>query len=425
MSQSSTIELPGGWRVKTTYLLILLFPIAGMSVRHWISYIFFIISLLALRCVFEKRHDLYKEEKILLTFFLIFPLTDVLSSLINGWGYEQVKALGLDIRYLLFIPLYLFFRRLSGAGKMLLYGFLVGSFVLLIQAGYELFVLDKRAVDGIYSSIIFGPYAVLTGFFLISGASIFRTKEKLYIVPLAVAFALIALIFSANRGGYLAFIILTFVLVVMRLRGYKLASALLIALVVPLVAYKTFEIVEHRVDTAIHEVKMYMGYENTALVESGLGSGGQRLEMWKTSLLIIRDNPLFGVGRWNYDDKATIYIEEGLVNEQADNHDQPHNIYLEMLVSNGIVGFIMFLGVLFYSFALFVRNYKYDKLAAPVGIILTIGYASFGLTEAAPFVRSNFLSIYLVCLSVIFSWHMQQMHDMKTVEPDWKLKWRN
>ena len=96
---------PIGWRANSGHLLLFLFPMAGMSIVGWISYIFAFLTLISLSFVFYKQHQLHREERVLITIFFLGFTAFMLSNTVNGWGEDQVSALGVEIRYLLFIPL--------------------------------------------------------------------------------------------------------------------------------------------------------------------------------------------------------------------------------------------------------------------------------------------------------------------------------
>jgi hypothetical protein len=78
------------------------------------------------------------------------------------------------------------------------------------------------------------------------------------------------------------------------------------------------------------------------------GSLVQRLEYWRTSLLLVRQHPAFGVGTGDLPDAfARQYVE-------MDSHLAPHyrlrshNQYLSIMVAFGIAGFVWFLFTLIY-----------------------------------------------------------------------------
>ncbi|WP_394676295.1 O-antigen ligase family protein [uncultured Sphingobacterium sp.] len=84
-------------------------------------------------------------------------------------------------------------------------------------------------------------------------------------------------------------------------------------------------------------------------------SGKGRLLIWKISLNIFLDNPIFGIGFSNFENLYTIYqskyfTETHLENEifYSDVIRYPYNEYIKLLCEQGIFGFLLFL-ILCYS----------------------------------------------------------------------------
>jgi O-antigen ligase len=74
----------------------------------------------------------------------------------------------------------------------------------------------------------------------------------------------------------------------------------------------------------------------------------QRLEYWRTSVLIIRQNPVLGVGTG---DLPTVFEEQYRkmnTNLASQNRLRSHNQYLSITVAFGIVGLVWFLVAMFY-----------------------------------------------------------------------------
>ena len=62
-------------REKYVYVLLFLFPIFAVTVRHWVSNIFVVLSLSSLVLLYlqrKQRTELLKEEKILLWAFAAY-----------------------------------------------------------------------------------------------------------------------------------------------------------------------------------------------------------------------------------------------------------------------------------------------------------------------------------------------------------------
>jgi O-antigen ligase len=71
--------------------------------------------------------------------------------------------------------------------------------------------------------------------------------------------------------------------------------------------------------------------------EVGAGSLGGRVGIWKAGLLIFRDNPLFGIGAGAF--------RTGML-EMHGFEASPHNLFLSIMVSQGLIGLLLFLLIL-------------------------------------------------------------------------------
>ena len=68
--------------------------------------------------------------------------------------------------------------------------------------------------------------------------------------------------------------------------------------------------------------------------------------MYETTLGIIRDNPLFGVGTGGFKQEFSEIAAEKYSGWRANPADDPHNQYLFILAENGLVGLAAFLFVI-------------------------------------------------------------------------------
>jgi hypothetical protein len=99
----------------------------------------------------------------------------------------------------------------------------------------------------------------------------------------------------------------------------------------------------------------YQRYIN--LSDPNSGSMVQRFEYWRTSLLIIGQHPLFGVGTG---DLPTAFVEQYQkmdTNLASQNRLRSHNQYLSITVALGIVGITWYLFVMFYP-GIKTRNFS-------------------------------------------------------------------
>jgi len=130
-----------------------------------------------------------------------------------------------------------------------------------------------------------------------------------------------------------------------------------------------------------------------------------------TLLRISKQNPWLGVGPGNMQKEINKQVGNGEVRVEI-THGHVHNAYFEVIGTQGAVGLLALLLMLFYPLYVFVHNKQYDRRIAGLGIILMGGFMIFSLTEI-PFIHDNFSSIFLTFLSVFFAWIMHAKYNQR------------
>lgn len=69
-----------------------------------------------------------------------------------------------------------------------------------------------------------------------------------------------------------------------------------------------------------------------------------RMEIWGAGLRVAKENILFGVGNENVQQMVTPYLSEEFMNSTPGIASNMHNIYLQILVGNGVLALACFLG---------------------------------------------------------------------------------
>lgn len=398
------------WRERAVYVLLFLFPIGAIGVRHWISGIFGILALLSLPDLLRRPQNLSNPERRLMIIVAVFIAISVVTAVANGWTEVQTRYVGREVRFLVLVPIYLMVRRYPRAGWWLLRGGVVGGFAILAQALYDTHVLGLARAQGIYSPNLLGPFAALIAVLMLVLWRIDRRRTWLRLaIALAVMAALSAVAFSVSRGAFVGLLGMLLVWGGFYFRGRYYVAALVGIVVLASVAYTVSDHVRRGIDTAVEEVAIVVEGGPLNNAQGSLGSVAARIEMWRVSLMIFRDHPLLGVGRGNYTDAARPYVSAGRVHQEVIHHGHPHDAYLEMLVSKGIFGLIAFLALLFYPLAVFVHTRRRARNTALLGAVLITGFALFSLTDASTFIKGNFISIFVIYLAVVFAWHMQRL----------------
>lgn len=398
------------WRERAVYSLLFLLPVAGMSVRHWLSATFLLLTLLALPELWRRPWHLERREQALLAILGAFFALFVVTSLANGWGEAQTGYISREVRFLAALPIYLLLRRLPEAGMWLVRGSVVGGFTLLAQALYDIYVLHSFRAQGVYSPNLLGPFAAYLCAFMFVLWRIERAWRPVVLASIAAALAALAL--SVSRGGYLGFIGMASVWAIVRFRGRHLLAPVVGLLVVVVLAYGLSSHVRSGVDTAARQIAGAVQGER--LAEHGtLASVPARLEMWRVSILIFQDHPLLGVGRGNYTQAARQYVEQGRAHPEVVQHSHPHSAYFEALVSKGVFGLLNLLAMLFVPLYVFARGYRRTPATALLGVLHITGFALFSLTDASTIIKGSYITIWLVYLATFFAWHIRALEKHK------------
>ena len=403
---------------------IFLLPIFAVSVRHWVSSLFSVLVLLGLINLFQKRKNirpLYKEEKILIAIIIGYFGVFLISSVASGWGQSGTYALGTDIKFLLAIPIYILLRNISGVGFYLLAGSVLGAFVGGVQGLLDVYVFvvpeyyGHIHAWGAYGHLFIGPVTLLMVGLIIPATRELKLDKRLWPVLVAVGLlGLATVILSLARSAYLGFVVISVLSILYYLRWKKATVVIVIITVLVVFSYIISDKVQNRINDGVSEVTNYFDtlkkYPGQPEKYSARSSLGTRLEMWRSTQYFFAEAPWFGVGRFNYKSKAQEYVNQGLANQVIANHSHPHNAYIEMIMSKGIFGLLALLLLMYYPLYVFIKTRNASRDSAFAGIVLISAYTIFSLTEASTFIKNNFVSIYLVYLSVFFSWHIREVH---------------
>lgn len=397
-------------------LLVLLFPIGIIYVRHWGSTIFGLLILTALILWPYKKQlapALHREEKIFIGILLGYFLVALASITANGWDEAGQYAIGTELRFLLIIPFYLVIRRIPELWRYLWIGCLLGIILTSVLALQGYLVVQGRPF-GIYGPLFLGPVLLLM---IALQLPWHRANAKYHwgnLISLLIALAgLYVVILSGARSAYITLTIGILVAFIYYFRARNSVISVTAAVLLLIVAYQNVNVAQNRVDDAVTDTRNYISY----LLEHpnepnkyGDSSAGQRLEMWRAAVMAAGESPVFGIGRYNFNKKLRQYAEEGRINPISGHHGHPHNVFFEALADKGILGLIAVLMLYLYPLVFFIRTRKRSPESAFAGILLMLLIGSFSMTAVAPVYFGNFVSVFLVFLTVIFAWHSRAIH---------------
>lgn len=161
--------------------------------------------------------------------------------------------------------------------------------------------------------------------------------------------AIILILLTGSRAMWPAIIVVPLlVFLTMRPKSLRLhprivAIGLAMAALIALVLYKP-------VTARIH----YSQTELTAILDGDLTTSvGARIQLWKIGLQVFQAHPWFGVGSGNYQTVMNETLEAETGTKIGFSH--AHNMFINVLVRDGILGLVALMGMFVVPFAVAVR----------------------------------------------------------------------
>lgn len=179
-------------------------------------------------------------------------------------------------------------------------------------------------------------------------------------------FSVPAVFYNATRGVWLALAVLLplLTIVVCRNNWRKMCGILACIVILFCGMYTSSDYFSQRVESiSVHH-----------------SSNAERFLLWKSSMDMMRDYPVFGVGLGHF----SKYYHEQYISPQAKepNLEHAHNVFFHIGAENGFIGLIAFcvmFGVFFIQ--LWHKWKKCSTIYALMGIASTAGFLLQGLTE--------------------------------------------
>jgi len=396
-------------------LLIFILPSAVFTIPKYgfIAVCMLILSLVGLTL---KRDglELNKWEKYFVFSFVFYFAVIA----INLWWFNgKLHDLDTPSRLLLVLPIFFFIRKSNISDNWFIWGIVFGSIVAgVIKFGIiDTYYLSKIATvpTGIFSlfSSIFG----LSSLMFIRGEN---SRIKNTLLYASFALGMLASFLSGGRGVWIAAILsLTFILVINPVQ-WRLKSRLFAILSIIILFYSAYLVpetgVKNRIDSAIKNTINWVqnGQANT--------SSGARLEMWKASFEVIKENPIIGVGEDNYAEYQEKLIDQGKIDKSVSRFLHPHGEYITSTVEQGIIGLLSVIFVLLFPIMLFLNIIKYNlrnyqkRVLATSGILIVLhfGFYSFTATVFAHQSTALFFAVFLVIIAGLSSSKSREKIDI-------------
>lgn len=398
--------------VKLTELLLFSLPVCVLGVKHGASVPVALLMLTSLSGIifFRSKVELSRDEKLLLLLFLVFSLFSFFSWWLHGMEKTGLKNIGEHMRFMLFIPVYLWMRRAQPRSAFLLYGVTIGAVLSLVIAAYDIIILDIPRARGSNHPIMFADMALALGFMAFVAKDALQGKTLIWrLLPvIALLAGITASIMSASRGAWIALPALFLILVILQWRlinlRYKVAI-LLFSLVLPVLIYIVPATgVERRINDAWNDVDNYITGQT---IDTSLGI---RFESWKAAYYMVVEHPLLGVGLGHFQQETQALVKKGVVLKGADDFNHTHNDYFYHLSVNGLTGLFLLVLMFIYPLRLFYKHLFSDdaeiKAFSAAGVCLVVAFMHFSFSETL-MIRSAPVSFYgffvITLISLIYN----------------------
>ncbi len=320
----------------------------------------------------------------------VFVAAALVSTLLNPVGLAGIWALG---KFAL-IPLSIWALRVTRRyelGPALWLGATAGAIgagtVALLQVAFT----DVWRPAALTNPILFGDLALTLGLIAVATrplADRIASRQRTIASIAAVSLAVVASVLTQSRGSWIAGPALLVVLALQYRHSLSPRSAGAFGLVVALAI--TFAAVSHNgapvryFENGVGDTMAYIVGPRDLDVRST--SIGARFEMWRSAAGGFRSEPIFGIGWGNLRDRFNADVDAGVRVPRIAQYNHAHNQFISTTASGGLVGLATLLALLavpgwIFLQALLDRDPQISALGA-AGLIVVVGFALFGLTEA-------------------------------------------
>ncbi len=394
------------WSQRLLLISCSLFPLLTVAVQSGGSAIYIMLLLPALVYGWSVWPDTTVQQRYWMLSGVALFILAAMSLLYSSDVDTGVKKLDRLFRLTSIGLIYLYLRRMRvDAGRLFLLGVGAGAIILGVQALYEIYELKLKYSSGIYHKIVFGDMAVLNAAILL--AAVLTVAKRTWHYALAfvcIAMALYASLMSYTRAAWLLVPVLICVVLYLYRgaisRRVWLAFMTVMLLGVMLLSVIQPERLKQGVVQGMHDLELFLDHPDMS------SSWGDRLNMWRNSLIIWSRDPLLGTGLGDFNHDSRQLVEDGVsYSRHIVKYGHAHSIYFDVLATLGVTGLILltvFLVVI--PWMIFYRYWKNatdsrEKFYALSGLLSVFCFAFFGLTEGWTS-RNPFVNAYVIYIAV-------------------------
>lgn len=310
---------------------------------------------------------------------------------------------------------------------VVLSSFLVSLYGLAQIAGYDFTEWTEPAsLTGRATSSLGQPNFLASYLLLVVAFSIYlfvKSKKFLikFILGVITLIQLLCLFFTYSRAGWIGFILgalITGIVYVLTVGINKEKIAILFKNKLAIFIFIT--VIFGSVILIINNPLFVDRIKSMADAKSG--STAVRLNFWKASMDAIKKRPIFGYGPDVLGDVFVKYYKNnwavyGRVNDYP---DKAHNLFLDIILSSGVVGLLSFLYLLYLFFKLIINNIKNSRDYKSLSIIILFSVASYLISLIFGFAVVVTNIYFWLLFAITLSISSEQRNKEKTIYIDEK-----
>jgi O-antigen ligase len=283
------------------------------------------------------------------------------------------------------------FTCITGMGGIFEHYFRVGFFQNENSKAYKYLAEPlHRCVGPFHHPVVFGMYLMMVIPLILPRLNAFNEIKSRWLSIIALLITTMGLIYTYSRGCWIAVLVAILFYGIMNIKPKKLLSWSFAGLIFLLLTVELFP--KAGVSVRIKSI-LDLKYNNSNI---------SRMSGWKTSIKMMKEYPVFGVGWSRAGVENSRYIES---NEKSFNH--AHNMFINFAVETGVIGFgvlIWFFTVLFKSGLHIIKKTK-DKSLKQVACSIMAALVAFivsGMVDY-PFNLPVIVSLFYFLTGILFA----------------------
>lgn len=324
------------------YLYLFSIPFDSILLGNLMSFPKIIAILLSFSYAIETILNLKNAkfeigELIYLLILLLYIILKVLFSVSFEMSLNRFYVF-VQLLFVTFISVSIISKKID-IFKNAIYAYLAGAIIIyfisiykIIINGYNFARLNAFGTPGEEAH-----YGIILSIAFIIIVVLLKDKNNLLLKIFLLTNLILGIILSQTRSSWLA---VTFIIIIDILLFNKSKNRFIFIIMIALVIFALINFINTNYSFKIVELI------NSRILNAIETGGAGRVEIWDTALPLIKEKPIFGFGFdtfsyvYNYQYIKDVVLPRG-------EHRAAHNIYLTIIIENGIMGLIIFLSGIF------------------------------------------------------------------------------